>query len=232
MAASDYRLCDVCKGKTFYDARLNYEWVGDPNAPGCEVRNAGVLNDQLRLDWLGDWVVICEECAATHACIVVPKPKAMPTATSVAIGLWAFHKIDGVWHYASRVEQSATPVGTGDVRETLALLLDALVDARRDGELARADVEAYHLGAHARVCDQPACRAAIVRADSGARYCSAGHRVRWVDIAELDAKDEALGKFRAVAERARTVLVAYDKCEKPGDELALLRELVALWEEG
>ncbi len=29
MALADYRLCDVCGSKAFYDARLNYEQTGD-----------------------------------------------------------------------------------------------------------------------------------------------------------------------------------------------------------
>lgn len=59
MAAADYRLCDVCGGKTFYDAELDYS-----GGPWGE-----------NLVGLGDWAVICEECAKTHKCIVVPPPK-------------------------------------------------------------------------------------------------------------------------------------------------------------
>lgn len=52
MALADYRLCDVCGGKAFYDANLNYTDEG--------------------LDRLGDWKVICVECAKTHKTVVVP----------------------------------------------------------------------------------------------------------------------------------------------------------------
>lgn len=64
MAAADYRLCDVCAAKTFYDANLDYddftrEADDGPWLPG------GV----------GSWAVICDECARTHVCIVVERGK-------------------------------------------------------------------------------------------------------------------------------------------------------------
>lgn len=70
MAYADYRLCDVCGGKTFYDANLNYDQGADVEG---SVRNAGVLLQHTRLDYLGDWCVICHECAKTHECRVVQK---------------------------------------------------------------------------------------------------------------------------------------------------------------
>lgn len=69
MAGADYRLCDVCEGKVFYDSSLNYESTKDP---GDTVRNAGKLMTHCQLDYLGDWVVICIDCAKTHKCVVVP----------------------------------------------------------------------------------------------------------------------------------------------------------------
>jgi|SRR5690606_6923971 len=69
MAASDYRLCDVCHGKVFYDANLNYEMgIGVEGS----VRYRGELVSQMKLDYLGDWAVICQECAQTHKCVVMP----------------------------------------------------------------------------------------------------------------------------------------------------------------
>lgn len=59
MAKGDYRCCDVCDGKVFYDANLNYE--SSPEPPF------------FTLDYLGDWVVICTDCAKTHQCVIVPR---------------------------------------------------------------------------------------------------------------------------------------------------------------
>lgn len=81
MAAADYRLCDVCDGKVFYDSNLNYErgpsgWRA--NAPyrqnGEQQYADAVFNEKsgMRLDYLGDWAVICTDCAKTHKTVVVP----------------------------------------------------------------------------------------------------------------------------------------------------------------
>ena len=78
MAAGDYRSCDVCGGKAFYDANLNYEsgdkvdgqWVypADPfRVAGFDQQPYGAA-----LDMVGDWAVICTGCAKTHKCVVVP----------------------------------------------------------------------------------------------------------------------------------------------------------------
>ena len=70
MAYSDYRLCDVCGCKCFYDVSLNYE-VGTRDNPiplDQQVRESG-----FKLERLGDWAVICRECAKTHDCKVVPR---------------------------------------------------------------------------------------------------------------------------------------------------------------
>ena len=73
MAAADYRLCDVCGGKAFYDANLNYRWAdtddlddwGNKIEEDAFVRNRGYI-----LDHLGDWAVICTECAKTHRVVI------------------------------------------------------------------------------------------------------------------------------------------------------------------
>lgn len=84
MAAADYRLCDVCDGKVFYDANLNYEQGRDDEWAKSKApfRWAGEEQGKpehddylLRLDYLGDWAVICRECAKTHKTIVVPIEK-------------------------------------------------------------------------------------------------------------------------------------------------------------
>lgn len=83
MALADYRLCDVCGSKAFYDASLNY----DDTPSECRINNtpyriAGaeqysnqetVQKHGMRLDYLGDWAVICYECAVTHKTQIVPK---------------------------------------------------------------------------------------------------------------------------------------------------------------
>jgi hypothetical protein len=81
MAAADYRLCDVCSGKCFYDSNLNYETPDNWNVHRTPYRTLGepqystqelVDKHGYILDYLGDWAVICSECAKTHKCIVVP----------------------------------------------------------------------------------------------------------------------------------------------------------------
>jgi hypothetical protein len=81
MALSDYRLCDVCEGKAFYDAQLSYE-DGPPEYRDTDpYRVAGkpqyedeALNQKhgMRLGYLGDWAVLCEDCAKTHRTVVLP----------------------------------------------------------------------------------------------------------------------------------------------------------------
>ncbi len=74
MAGADYRLCDICTGKVFYDANLNYD-----DGDGA-VRNAGVMIAETTLDYLGDWCVLCDDCAKTHECAIVPKNTRAPIA--------------------------------------------------------------------------------------------------------------------------------------------------------
>lgn len=80
MAKLDYRCCDICDNKVFYDANLNYEQGPSEYRSTPPFRIAG--KEQLdnpdvlhkhgsRLDYLGDWAVICENCAKTHKCVVV-----------------------------------------------------------------------------------------------------------------------------------------------------------------
>jgi hypothetical protein len=77
MAYADYRLCDVCGGKAFYDANLNYrtgerQKNGTWEYPDDGFRVAGIVeNYPTALDRLGDWAVICNECAKTHATTIV-----------------------------------------------------------------------------------------------------------------------------------------------------------------
>lgn len=76
MAAADYRLCDVCDQKAFYDSNLSYEWgQSEGTVKTAPYRIAGkeqfddpAINERsgMRLGYLGDWAVICEDCAKTH----------------------------------------------------------------------------------------------------------------------------------------------------------------------
>jgi len=70
MAYADYRLCDICGGKAFYDANLNYEFSTQKEPIPVEELITG---KSYGLDRLGDWVVICLDCAKTHKCIIVEK---------------------------------------------------------------------------------------------------------------------------------------------------------------
>ena len=68
MAMADYRLCDVCGGKSFYDANLNYEYPDGHDGPG--IRNAGEVEPGLGLERVGDWVVICKECSKKYKAVI------------------------------------------------------------------------------------------------------------------------------------------------------------------
>ena len=90
MAAADYRLCDVCGNKAFYDSNLNYEGgekvaSGVWRYPEAPFRVAG--EDQqfgLALDRLGDWAVLCRDCAKTHKTAIVPVTPVTVTADTEA----------------------------------------------------------------------------------------------------------------------------------------------------
>ena len=83
MAAGDYKSCDVCGDKAFYDAQLSYTDGTDKyaknNAPyrvAGEEQNDNVEMLQkygLRLGYVGDWAVICDECSKTHQTQIVPR---------------------------------------------------------------------------------------------------------------------------------------------------------------
>jgi hypothetical protein len=65
MALADYRLCDVCRQKTFYDPSFNFEPNENPDDDLGPVRGR-----------LGAWRVICVDCAKTHVVVVLEKEKA------------------------------------------------------------------------------------------------------------------------------------------------------------
>ncbi len=65
MAMADYRWCDKCGCKAFYDANLNYNFEAEKG--DC------VHEADYSLDFLGDWAVLCKECSKTHECIIKTK---------------------------------------------------------------------------------------------------------------------------------------------------------------
>jgi len=78
MALADYRLCDKCGGKAFYDANLNYDWA----TPGNPIPADELVRDSVhRLDYLGDWSVLCRTCAKTYVCVIVERSPAKSPET-------------------------------------------------------------------------------------------------------------------------------------------------------
>ena len=68
MAMADYRWCDKCEGKAFYDANLNY---GDSDDGPC-YREAGKEQGYHSLHGLGDWAVLCPRCSQFNRTAVLP----------------------------------------------------------------------------------------------------------------------------------------------------------------
>lgn len=75
MAYADYRLCDNCGEKAFYDAELDYRQTSrqDPIEHDERAKQVGERTS-YRLQYLGDWAVLCEDCAKTHRTAILPKP--------------------------------------------------------------------------------------------------------------------------------------------------------------
>ena len=70
MALADYKLCDKCGQKAFYDSNLNYDF-GTRNDP--IPKEEMIRGEHVRLDYLGDWSVICRRCAEKYVCVIVDK---------------------------------------------------------------------------------------------------------------------------------------------------------------
>lgn len=56
MAAADYKLCDVCGTKAFYDASLNYE------VPGSGLHDLLGNDLNIGLDYCAQHAAICNVC--------------------------------------------------------------------------------------------------------------------------------------------------------------------------
>ncbi len=80
MASADYRLCDICGGKTFYDAKLSYhEKEYEYDVPYLEIGNQQYSNNELNekhgmcLGSLGDWAVLCIKCSKEYKTEIIKK---------------------------------------------------------------------------------------------------------------------------------------------------------------
>ena len=74
MSGADYKHCDVCGNKAFYDASLNYgESSGEDDFPAFREAGKDQYHSRDSLDYLGDWAVICHVCAKTYKTVIVPK---------------------------------------------------------------------------------------------------------------------------------------------------------------
>jgi hypothetical protein len=71
MALADYRLCDVCGAKAFYDADLQYDFDERPDT--------GLYN-------VGAWAVLCRECTQTHRIIISDKASGIGVSTDAGDG--------------------------------------------------------------------------------------------------------------------------------------------------
>jgi len=61
MAGIDYKYCDVCNKRAFYDADLTYR---EATSMAC-TKEMGVKKD-YKLGMVGDWVVLCDDCAPKY----------------------------------------------------------------------------------------------------------------------------------------------------------------------
>lgn len=77
MASCDYRLCDVCGGKAFYDANLSYEHSSATERQPALV--TGRVDSDYCLGSLGDWAVLCDKCSKTHMTQIVRRASAGDT---------------------------------------------------------------------------------------------------------------------------------------------------------
>lgn len=63
MARADYWLCDVCDGKSFYDANLDWDHAREKKSERPD-------DHRMIPVGAGDMAAICVECAKTHRVIV------------------------------------------------------------------------------------------------------------------------------------------------------------------
>jgi len=74
LASADYKLCDICSCKTFYDANVDYEGAelcGDMKCPRKHSGDFHIDEQGCPLPLgVGDWKVICFECSKTNRVII------------------------------------------------------------------------------------------------------------------------------------------------------------------
>lgn len=72
MAGADYKHCDFCGRKAFYDAKLAYTEPDKDELPFLEVGESQ-CGFKFGLGNLGDWAVLCSDCAKTHKTAIVSR---------------------------------------------------------------------------------------------------------------------------------------------------------------
>lgn len=72
MASGDYRACDVCGVKTFYDANLHYVYDDERSEydTGPLLEENGVVSSYA-LAFLGSWACVCDGCCKEWTARVV-----------------------------------------------------------------------------------------------------------------------------------------------------------------
>jgi hypothetical protein len=65
MAIADYRTCDICCKKAFYDADLNYKFIDHKHTDEEETLQNSKQSDYL-LGNCWNWVVLCRECSKKY----------------------------------------------------------------------------------------------------------------------------------------------------------------------
>lgn len=91
MAACDYRLCDLCSRKVYYDASVDYGAYGER---------------------LGDWAVICSDCARDHRVVIVKTGEQEKQAAEIAALREAVRAADEMFVYEA--SGGKLPVGAAE----------------------------------------------------------------------------------------------------------------------
>ena len=74
MAIFDYRLCDVCGIKTFYDANIDYvEFETDGPVVMYDLKVDGKTEEVACPLHVGGWAVLCKGCIETHDVEIVKR---------------------------------------------------------------------------------------------------------------------------------------------------------------